>query len=607
MSKVIEQNIKDRAFRKVCDKNDPQMPLRHSTEHVLHTAMQLLYPSLKKVMGPPIENGFYFDFDLDQSINPNDFEKIEEKMQEIVDANLPIKKHVVSLEEAKKTFKDNKYKLDWLDEISKRNEKVTMYSIGEEGNEYYDLDLCSGPHVKKTGQIKAFKLLRVAGAYYKGDEKNKMLQRIYATAFDSKKRLDKYLESLEQAKENDHRKVNKFMDLFAFSDLVGKGFVMFTPNGTIVKNELKNYLLGVSKKHGAQEVNIPHVAKIDLYKASGHADKFSDELFKVISKYEDDMVLKPVNCPHHTQIYASRPRSYKDLPIAYVESTQQHRDEKPGSMVGLNRTRSFEIDDGHTFCTAEQVKDEVIKLVNTMEEFYKVFDMWGKHWVSLSFRDPKTPDKYIGSEEDWKKAEKMLEDVDKKLKLGGKVMVGEAALYGPKIDIMLKDASGNDTQLGTVQVDFAMPKRFGLTYVDKDGSEKTPVMLHRAILGSYGRFMANLMEKTGGAFPVWLAPTQVAIIPISDEQIDYAKKVVDKLVEQGIRVSVNTKDGSMQSKIRDAQLQKVPYMLIVGAKEQKEDKVSVRLRTNENLGVKDIDEFISKVDEIRLTRSNKLW
>lgn len=588
-------------------KNDPLMPLRHSAEHVLHLAMQELYPSLKKVMGPPIESGFYFDFDLDESITPEDFSKIEDHMQEIIDANLPINKKEVSLDEAREIFSGNQYKLDWVDEIKKRGEKVTLYETGSEGDVHHDLDLCSGPHVKSTGEIKAFKLLSVAGAYYKGDENNKMLQRIYATAFDSKKALDEYIETLEKSKENDHRKVNQFMDIFAFSDLVGKGLVMFTPNGTIVKNELKNYLMGISKKHGAVEVNIPHIAKIDLYEKSGHAEKFDDELFRVVSKYEDDMVLKPVNCPHHTQIYASRPRSYKDLPIAYVESTQQHRDEKPGAMVGLNRTRSFEIDDGHTFCTPEQVKEEVIKLVNTVEDFYKAFDMWGKHWVSLSFKDQSKPEAYIGSDSDWSKAQKMLLEVDKELGLDGVVMEGEAALYGPKIDIMLKDALGNDRQLGTVQVDFAMPQRFGLTYIDKDGSEKTPVMLHRAILGSYGRFIANLMESTGGAFPVWLAPIQGVIIPITDDQKDYASSLKEKFIEEGIRVEINDKDESMQAKIRDAQLRKIPYMFIVGGREEKAGEVSVRLRSKEDKGAKSVDEVIEKIKEIQLTKSLKLW
>lgn len=604
---VAQMNGKSRdqlVIKKLRD--DPLMPLRHTAEHILHMAVQELYPDTKKVMGPPIETGFYFDFDLEQSISPEDFPKIEKRMAEIVKADLKIKEHEVSVDEAREIFKNNPYKLDTIEEIKSRGEKVTLYSIGEEGGKHYDLDLCAGPHVESTGKVKAFKLLSVAGAYYKGDENKKMLQRIYGTAFDSQDALDEYVEEMEKRKENDHRKVNVYMDIFATSELVGRGLIMYTPNGTIVKNELRNHLLSVSKKQGAQEVNIPHMAKIDLYEISGHAEKFKDELFKVISHYDEEFVLKPVNCPHHTQIYASRPRSYRDLPISYVESTQQHRDEKPGAMGGLNRARSFEIDDGHIFCTPEQVKDEAIKLIKVIQEFYEAFGMWGKHWVSLSFRDPKTPEKYVGDSAGWEKAQKMLLEINEELDLNGKVMEGEAALYGPKIDIMLKDASGNDRQLGTVQLDFAMPSRFGLTYTDRDGQEKTPVMIHRAILGSYHRFIANLMESTGGAFPVWLAPVQAVVIPISDKQNDYAYKVANMLKEAQIRVEVNDRDDKMGAKIRDAQLHKVPYMLVVGGREEENSQVSVRLRTEEDLGAMSTNVFVKRAKEIIDSRSAEL-
>lgn len=583
--------------QKVIEKlrDDPLMPLRHSAEHVLQAAMQKLYPSLKKVMGPPIEEGFYFDFDLDEKVSSEDFPKIESEMQKIIDANLPITKQETSYEEARELFKNNEYKLNIIDEIEQRQEGITIYSIGKPEDEYYDVDLCTGPHIESTGEIKAFKLLNTAGAYYKGDENNKMLTRIYGTAFDSKQKLEEYLHELEERAKNDHRELNKILDIFATSDLVGKGLIMYTPNGTIVRNELRNHLMKVAKKQGAKEVNIPHMAKIELYETSGHAEKFKDELFKVETHYDDEFVLKPVNCPHHTQIYASRPRSYRDLPIAYVESTQQHRDEKRGAMVGLNRAISFEIDDGHTFCTPEQIKDEVIKLINTMKEFYEAFDMWGRHWVSLSFRDSAHPEKYIGEDADWEKAQNILLEVNEELKLNGKIMEGEAALYGPKIDVMLKDATGNERQLGTVQIDFAMPKRFGLTYTDKDGSEKTPVMIHRAILGSYHRFIAYLMESTSGNFPVWLSPQQVEIIPISDKHIEYAQQILQQLRENDIRAELNDKDASMGAKIRDAQMRKIPYMIIVGDKEVEENTVSVRLRNGKQLNSLKLDEFVQRV------------
>ena len=587
-------------------KNDPLMPLRHTAEHVLHTAMRELYPNIKLVMGPPIETGFYFDFDLDEKISPEDFPKIEEKMQEIIDADLDMEMSEISPVEAQNLFGDNQYKLDTLEEIADRGEKIGVCIMGEK-NSPKDVDLCAGPHVKSTGKIKAFKLLSVAGAYYKGDENKKMLQRIYGTAFDSKKNLESYVEEVETRKEYDHRVLNRDLDIFAQSDLVGKGLVMYTPNGTIIRNELRDHLLNVCKRYGAQEVNIPHIAKIDLYEISGHADKFKEELFVVESDYEEGLILKPVNCPHHTQIYASRPRSYRDLPISYVESTQQHRDEKPGAMVGLNRTRSFEIDDGHTFCTPDQIKEEALNLINIMRDFYSVFGMWGDHWVSLSFRDPKHPEKYIGDDEGWEKAQNILIELNDELNLDGKIMEGEAALYGPKIDIMLKDALGNDRQLGTVQVDFAMPERFGLTYTDSDGKEKTPVMLHRAILGSYHRFISYLLEKNKGALPVWLSPVQVEIIPISEKHLDYAYEIKELLAQSNIRTEISTKDATMGAKIREAQARKVPYMAVVGDKEVEKEALSVRLRSGEQKNDLKVDEFAKKVEEMYLTRSLELW
>ncbi len=588
-----QKEKKEKVIEKL--KDDPLMPVRHSAEHVLHTAMQILYPQLKKVMGPPIENGFYFDFDLPESISPDDFPKIEELMRKIIAADLKFTKREVTEDEARNEFKNNEYKLNTINEIVARGEDISLYAMGDEKSEYYDLDLCSGPHANSTGEIKAVKLLSVAGAYYKGDEKNKMLQRIYGTAFDSQAKLDEYLAEIEKRKQNDHREVNKLLDIFATSELVGKGLIMLTPNGTIIRNELRDHLLAVCKKYGALEVNIPHMAKIALYETSGHADKFKDELFKVVSHYDEEFVLKPVNCPHHTQIYASRPRSYRELPLAYVESTQQHRDEKPGAMIALNRARSFEIDDGHTFCTPEQVKAETIKLIKIMQEFYEAFGMWGKHWVSLSFRDPANPEKYIGTDEGWQKSEHMLEEINTELRLGGKIMRGDAALYGPKIDIMLKDALGNDRQLGTVQLDFAMPGRFGLTYIDSDGAEKTPVMIHRAILGSYFRFIAYLLENTGGALPVWLQPVQVQVIPIGEKHNEYAHTVADALIANNIRVDLNAKNDTLQAKIRDAQLQKVPYMLIVGDREVESDMVSVRLRSGDNLGSMPVNEISNRI------------
>lgn len=574
--------------------------LRHTTSHLLAAAVLELWPEAKPTIGPSIDSGFYYDFD-NLTVSENDFEKIEKKMHELVNNWSEVSKLEENVEEIKKRYENNEYKLELISELEEKNEDVTLYKSGD------FVDLCRGGHIENPNQeLKYFKLLNVAGAYWRGNEKNKMLTRIYGSAFSSQEELNEYLEKLERAKENDHRTLGQKLDLFAFSDLVGKGLVMYTPKGTIIKNELQKAVLDACKKFGAQEVNIPHMAKIALYETSGHAEKFEDELFRVKSHYKEEFVLKPVNCPHHTQIYASRPRSYRELPISYIESTQQHRDEKPGSIGGLNRTRSFEIDDGHTFCTVDQIEQEATNLVKAIEEFYTSLGMWGEHWVSLSFRDPATPEKYIGNEDDWKKAENLLQKINKDLNLNGKIMEGEAALYGPKIDIMLKDSLGNDRQLGTVQIDFAMPKRFELTYVDSDGTEKTPVMIHRAILGSYGRFIANLLETTGGALPVWLSPVQAIILPITDDQLKYSGEVLEKLKESGIRAELDDRGERLQAKIRDAQMQKIPYMLVIGKKEAAEGSVAVRKRTGEDLGMVKVEEFIARTRSIIDSRGQEL-
>jgi len=592
MSKVLEEKLE-----KMSPEEQKLWALRHTAEHVLHTALQNLYPKLKKAMGPATLEGFYHDFDFSPEgskqvikISESDFPKIEKEMKRLVDLDLPMVQEFVSVKEAREIFKDNPYKLEWAEEIEKRGEKVSIYKMGSE-----DIDLCSGPHTSSTGNIKAFKLLSVAGAYWHGDEKNKMLTRIYGTCFPTQKELDEYLEKQKEAEESDHRKIGKELDLFCFSDLVGPGLVMWTPKGTIIKKELYNYVVEVNKKYGAQEVSIPHMARIGLYETSGHAEKFKGELFKVISHYDTEFVLKPVNCPHHTQIYASRQRSYRDLPIRYIESTQQHRDEKPGEIGGLQRTRSFEVDDGHTFCTPSQIKQEAINIAKIVEEFYKGLGMWEGHWISLSVRDPKTPEKYIGDEKDWKIAEEMIKEINYELKLGGKIMVGEAALYGPKIDFMRKDTAGRQTQLATIQIDFAMPKRFGLEYTDKNGEIKTPVMLHRAILGSYERFIMALIEKYGGAFPTWLTPVQIKVLPITDRNIKYATEVLKNLRTNEIRAELDSRNETLQAKIRDAQLEKVAYMLIVGDREEKENKVAIRKRNGQDLGGTKLENFISNI------------
>ncbi|HUS51933.1 MAG TPA: threonine--tRNA ligase [Candidatus Bathyarchaeia archaeon] len=568
--------------------------IRHSCSHLLATAIQDLYPKTRFGIGPAIEQGFYYDFDLPQKISENDLVKIEKKMKALAKKNLKFEKKEVKIDEAEEMMKKagQPYKAELVKELKKEGKKkVIFYKLGD------FIDLCEGPHLKSTKEIGSFKLLSVAGAYWRGSEKNPMLTRIYGTCFESKNALEKHLVHREEAKRRNHRKIGKNLDLFTFSDLVGPGLPLYTEKGTIIINELYKALLEISKKYGVQEVRIPHMAKIDLYKISGHAEKFKGELLRVKSHYGLEFILKPVNCPHHTQIYASRPRSYRDLPIRYIESTAQHRDEKPGEIGGLTRTRSFIVDDGHTFCTMDQIKQEAINTCKIIEEFYKGAGLWGNQWISLSIRDPKTPEKYIGEEPDWKKAEKMVQEISNELKLKGKVMVGEAAIYGPKIDYMSKDSLGNDHQLGTVQIDFAMPKRFGLTYVDKDGKEKTPVMLHRAIMGSYERFIAFLLEHFDGALPVWLSPVQVAVIPITDNHNPYAQKIHQSLIEAGIRAELNDRSNTVSAKIRDAEIQKIPYMLIVGDREVRAKKVNVRTRGEKVLGTMSLGAFLKRISQ----------
>lgn len=595
MSKVKEQL-----------KKDPLMPLRHSAEHVLHLAMQELYPNLLKAMGPAIADGFYFDFDLGQAISSDDFGKIEARMQEIINARLPISKREVSVEEALELFKGNPYKLEWIAEIKERGENVTLYAIGDENSSHYDLDLCSGPHVANTGDIKAFKLLSVAGAYWKGNENNKMLQRIYGTAFDSQEKLDEYLNNIEEAKKRDHRKIGKELDLFTFSDLVGSGLPLYTPKGSIIRRALNNYIEELQSQAGYYQVWTPQVTKADLFKISGHYAKYKDDMFRVISNYSDEeFFLKPMNCPQHTQIYASRLRSYKDLPIRMTDFAMLYRDEKPGELSGLARVRAFSQDDCHIFCREDQVDAEVdVALAMTK----KVMDTFGfKYRYRLSIRDPKHPEKWLGDPKMWDKTEKWAEEIMKRNNIEYYDGPGEAAFYAPKMDLMATDALGREWQLSTLQIDYVLPERFNLTYIDKDGSQKRPIMLHRAILGSPERFIMVLLESFAGALPAWLSPVQIKLIPIADRHVDYAKQLIEKLQAKKLRAEIDDREETMQAKIRDAQMQKIPYMFIVGDKEIQANSISLRLRSGEDLSQKPVDEVLNAIEQINLTRSLNLW
>ena len=577
-------------------KNDLHV-MRHSMAHILAAAVQDLYPEAKFGVGPVIENGFYYDIDVDEPFNPEDLGKIEKKMKEIIKANEKFERQEVELDEAIELFEKSgqSYKVELLNDLKNHGttvakeigneqlgtdnvEKVTSVSLYKTGS---FLDLCRGPHLENTGQTGIFKLTKVSGAYWRGDEKKAQLQRIYGVAFESEQELNNYLDQLEEAKKRDHRKLGKELDLFTFSDLVGSGLPLWTPRGTAIRNELHKALQEFSQEFEVEQVTIPHIGKIDLYNTSGHAEKFGKELFQVKGHYQD-FILKPVNCPHHTQIYASKPRSYRDLPIRYMESTMQYRDEKPGEISGLTRVRSITVDDGHTFCTVDQIKDEAKSIAVIIEKFYTALGMYGDHWVSLSVRDPQNLGDYIGEEEGWQKAEELLQQVSDDLKLDAKRMEGEAALYGPKLDFMFKDALGNERQLATIQIDFAMPARFGLTYADKDGEEKTPVMIHRAILGSYERFIAVLIDHFAGNFPTWRAPEQVRLATVNDSEklVDYANQIRKQLKNAGFRVHLDSSAESVGKKIREASVSKVPYTFVIGDKEVESGKLNPRVRAD---------------------------
>lgn len=569
--------------------------LRHSAAHVLATAVLEMFPEAKFGMGPATEDGFYYDFELPRTLIPEDLPVLEEKMKKIIKANHPFEKAKMTSEEAIKHFKKvgQNYKVELINDIQVTNYKlpITVYKIRD------FVDLCSGPHLDSTGEINpdAFKLTKISGAYWKGDEKNKQLQRIYGVVFETKKELKKYLDGIKKAKEVDHRKLGKELDLFVFSDLVGPGLPLFTPKGTIIKDELQKHVEKICAKCGFEKVITPHLAKLDLYEISGHAKKFSDELFHVTSRHKQKYAMKPVQCPHQTQIYASRSRSYRDLPIRYMESEKQYRSEKPGEIGGLNRVIAITVEDGHSFCEISQVKSEIKNMINIIKDFYNALGLWGKHWVSLSVRDCDHPEKYIGKTKDWDKCEAILQEISDEMKLGVKKCEGEAALYGPKLDFVFKDSLGKEIQIPTVQLDFSTPKRFGLFYINKKGKKVPPVMIHRAILGSYERFLALLIEHFAGAFPLWLSPIQVVIIPISEKFNDYARNVETRFIASGIRSKVSNESESLGKRISESEKQKIPYMVIVGEKEEKSKTLSIRSRNNKEQSVLETAKFIKKI------------
>ena len=551
--------------------------LRHSAAHVLAAAVLEMFPEAKFGIGPAIENGFYYDFELPRTLIPEDLPLLEEKMKEIIKANYPFEKQEISIKNAREHFEKlgQKYKVELIADLETKGEKnVSVYKSDS------FVDLCSGPHIDSTGEInpEAFALTKISGAYWKSDEKREQLQRIYGVVFAQKKELKEYKLGQEEAIKRDHRKLGKELDLFCFSDLVGPGLPLFTPKGTVIIDELKKAVESICRKYGFEKVSAPSLAKIELFEISGHAKKFGDELFHVTSEKKHDFVLKPVQCPHHTQIYASKTRSYRDLPIRYMESDKQYRAEKTGEVGGLSRVYAITVEDGHSFCRVDQVKDEVVNMVKIIKDFYSALGLWGNHRVCLSVRDYDHPEKYIGDQKDWDTCEKMLQEVSDEMNLSAEKQEGEAALYGPKLDFMFKDATGREIQIPTVQLDFATAKKFKLYYINEKGEKISPVMVHRAILGSYERFLVLLIEHFAGAFPLWLSPVQVTIIPVSEKFSEYAKEVENKLLEKNIRVETNDKGESLGKRISETEKQKVPYILVVGEREMNEKSVNVRSR-----------------------------
>lgn len=579
--------------------------IRHSLSHVMAAAVLEMFPDAKIAIGPAIENGFYYDFDLPKNLTPADLEKIEKKMHEIIAKDFKFEKSQQSSNRAIEQFKDQPYKIELIKELESQGEKtVSIYTLKRSLDSARDdskavsfADLCKGPHVESTSELKSagFKLDKIAGAYWRGDEKNKMLQRIYGLAFESQKELDEYLKVREEAEKRDHRRLGRELDLFVFSDLVGAGLPIYTQKGALVRKLIQNYSNELRQEIGYQEVHTPQITRSELFKVSGHYDKYKDSMFCVHSNYsEEEFFLKPMNCPQHVQVYASKGRSYKDLPIRIADFANLYRDEKPGELSGLTRLRAFSQDDGHCFCREDQIKEEFEAILGAIKKAMACYGM--EYYIRLSLRDESKKEKYLGDDATWEKSQKILEDILKSDNIDYKKAEGEAAFYGPKMDLLAKDSLGREWQLSTIQLDFNMPKRFELEYIGEDGKKHTPIMIHSAIVGSPERFMGVLIEHYAGAFPTWLAPVQAIILPISDKHLDYAKKVAKELKEKNIRVEIDDRSESVGRKIRDAEMQKIPYMLIVGDKEVEAGKVAVRKYGEGDKGQMEIEEVIINVN-----------
>lgn len=566
--------------------------MRHSAAHLLAQAVKRLYGNVQFGVGPVIENGFFYDMDLEASITPEDLPKIEKEMQRIVDANLPIVRKVVSREEAKAMFSDigDKLKLELIDAIPE-DQDVTIYEQGE------FFDLCRGIHVPSTGKIKVFKLLSISGAYWRGDSKNQMLQRIYGTAFEKKGELDHHLKMLEEAKERDHRKLGKELELFTVSQKVGQGLPLWLPKGATIRRTIERYIVDLEEKLGYDHVYTPVLGSVELYKTSGHWDHYKDDMFPTMEMDNEDLVLRPMNCPHHMMVYKNELHSYRSLPIRIAELGTMHRHEMSGALAGLQRVRAMTLNDAHIFARPDQLKDEFIRVVNLVQAVYKDFGI-DDYSFRLSYRDPEDKEKYVDNDAMWEKAQAMLKETMEDLELDYVEAEGEAAFYGPKLDVQVKTALGKDETLSTVQLDFHLPERFDLTYIGEDGKEHRPVVIHRGVVSTMERFVAFLIEEYKGAFPTWLAPVQAKIIPVSPEaHMDYARQVEDTLRMEGIRVQVDERDEKMGYKIREAQVQKIPYQIVVGDQEVTDQAVNIRRYGEKQSETKDLKAFTAEIKE----------
>ncbi len=585
----LTRPIENDAALQILTNKDPEalQVYRHSTAHLLAAAVLELFPETKLGIGPPIENGFYYDFDRATPFTPEDLEKIEKKMWEIQKRNLPYERVYTKKEEGLRKYGDAWMKCELISE--RAGDVFSEYTLGP-----YFIDFCRGPHVPDTSKIKAFKLLSIAGAYWKGDEHNKQLQRIYGTAFFSQKDLDEYLARLEEAKRRDHRRLGKELELFTVNEAVGAGLPLWLPKGATVRRLLEDYILEKERAAGYQHVYTPDLAKVELYQRSGHWAHYQDSMFPPMDLETEQMVLRPMNCPHHVLVYESKQRSYRDLPVRIAELGTMYRYERSGALSGLSRVRAMTLNDAHIFCTPEQIKEEFSGVMRLVEQVYRDLGIT-QYTYRLSLRDKADKEKYVDNDAMWELGEKVLREALDSLGLPYVEARGEAAFYGPKLDIQLADVMGHEETYSTVQVDFHLPNQFELKYVGADGKEHRPVMIHRAVVSTMERMVAYLIELYAGAFPVWLAPVQATVLPITDRQIEYARQVAKTLEAAGIRTTIDERSEKVNLKIREAQLQKVPYMLVVGDREQQNHQVAVRNRKHGDQGVKTLEEFLAGI------------